>query len=184
MLLPSEPPPDELELEALADRGNGYSVSTPQKNYTLESYPAPLLQPTACNRRGLEASYVCDPEHIFTRTQADQIEEYLVNFRGSSFHFCKGFGYMPYMSVRYALVKDILSCMLSSTTILCSLAVALLSHLPENISAEIMAMELLERWGLGHKQASTLHKIILHSLCDVWKLVENFTATHIFVVSR
>ena len=54
-ILPDEASPDEADAEA-SDMSGEVAVAT-----TLENYPNPLINPTACKRKNMDASYVCDP---------------------------------------------------------------------------------------------------------------------------
>merc|ERR1712217_665150 len=123
-LLPDAATPEDIDMDLeeseLVSHNDLSSVTT------LESYPNPLVNPSACRRHDLEESYVCDPDRVLSRSEADKIEEYLMQLRRKSLHTC-GSRELPYM-----------------------LAVAVIRQLPVGVDANTFAAELLDRWGLGH----------------------------------
>ncbi|XP_035667249.1 uncharacterized protein LOC118409943 isoform X2 [Branchiostoma floridae] len=61
------------------------SVSRAQKGagWTPEAYPNPQTQPALCGRPNTyrNSSWICDPDGILTRWQADELDEYLESVR-------------------------------------------------------------------------------------------------------
>jgi len=125
LLLAEEPSPDDL-IEQL-DKGSSAANLLPGFT-TLENYPNPIINPSACRRWGMDVSYVCDPDHVFSSNTLDRIEERLSHIRHHSSHRCVD----EYTSYPFA--------------------VAVVQELPFGVDANTFASELLDRWGLGHSK--------------------------------
>ncbi|CDJ56980.1 zinc finger DHHC domain-containing protein, putative [Eimeria maxima] len=125
VLLSEEPTPDDFTEEF--ERGSPVSNMLPGFT-TLENYPNPMINTMACRRWGMEVSYVCDPDHVFSSATLDRIEERLSNIRHSSSHRCVD----EYVSYPFA--------------------VAIVQELPYGVDANTFATELIDRWGLGHSK--------------------------------
>eukprot|EP00918_Siedleckia_nematoides_P033470 GHVU01072662.1.p1 GENE.GHVU01072662.1~~GHVU01072662.1.p1 ORF type:complete len:135 (-),score=12.02 GHVU01072662.1:1540-1944(-) len=48
-------------------------IEPPVEATSLQDYPSPFTQSERCNRAGLAESYVCDPDAVLTRQQADAV---------------------------------------------------------------------------------------------------------------
>ncbi|ORM39823.1 20S-pre-rRNA D-site endonuclease nob1 [Babesia sp. Xinjiang] len=118
--LPEEEPPNLWD----------YSEPLVSKATTLENYPDPFINPRECNRPDAHESYVCDPDRILTKVEADRIDEMLSLQRHDSSHHCEGLGAVPYR-----------------------LGVAIINWLSaEDMSA--LSDELLLRWRLSHEKCA------------------------------
>lgn len=124
LLLSEEPTPDDF---AEHDRSSSSSNMLPGFT-TLENYPNPLINSTACRRWGMGVSYVCDPDHVFSSNTLDRIEERLALIRHNSTHRCAD----EYVSYPFG--------------------VAVVQDLPFGVDANTFATELIDRWGLGHSK--------------------------------
>ncbi|GFE53635.1 rRNA maturation factor [Babesia ovis] len=119
-ILPEEEPPNLWD----------YSEPLVSKATTLENYPDPFVNPGECNRQDVTESYVCDPDRILTKVEADRIDELLSLQRHDSSHHCEGLGNVPFR-----------------------LGVAIINWLPaEDMST--LSNELLQRWRLSHDKCS------------------------------
>lgn len=119
-VLPDEGPPN------LSD----YSEPLVTKVTTLENFPSPFANPKECNRMDLRESYVCDPDRMLTKVEADRIDELLGLQRSGSLHHCEGLGNVPFQ-----------------------LGVAIIDWLPEE-DIVTLADELLKRWRLCHEKCA------------------------------
>lgn len=125
VLLSEEPTPDDFTEEL---QGGAPSANMLPGFTTLENYPNPMINMMACRRWGMDVSYICDPDHIFSSNTLDKIEERLAHIRHNSSHRC-GDEYVSY-----------------------PFAVAAVQELPYGVDANTFATELLDRWGLGHSK--------------------------------
>eukprot|EP00371_Babesia_bovis_P001706 XP_001610353.1 hypothetical protein [Babesia bovis T2Bo] len=118
--LPDEEPPNLWD----------YSEPLVSKSTTLENYPDPFVNPRECNRPDATESYICDPDHLLTKVEADRIDELLSLQRHDSQHHCEGLGSVPYR-----------------------LGVAIINWLPAE-DMPTLSNELLKRWRLSHEKCS------------------------------
>ncbi|AFZ80262.1 hypothetical protein BEWA_031150 [Theileria equi strain WA] len=115
-LLPNEEPPNLWD----------YTEPLVTKATTLENFPNPFVNPIECNRIDVQESYICDPDRILRKVEADRIDELLSMQRHNSKHHCEGLGDVPFR-----------------------VGIAIINSIPEK-DMTTLASELLDRWNLSH----------------------------------
>lgn len=92
-MLPDEDPPNLWD----------YSEPLVTKMTTLENFPSPFVNPMECNRMDVRESFVCDPDRILSKVEADRVDELLGLQRHAAMHHCEGLGNVPFQLVLQCL---------------------------------------------------------------------------------
>lgn len=102
--------------------------------WSVDEYPHPMRQPRYCNR--YRASFVCDPDRVINKKQADSLDRIIERIRNETLCICSTCGNSQSRGI--------------------TLGVAIMEHIhrPHNLpiseAARLFAQRLRLQWGLGH----------------------------------
>ncbi|KAK8786467.1 hypothetical protein V5799_023753 [Amblyomma americanum] len=102
--------------------------------WRVDEYPHPITQPRYCNR--YRASFVCDPDRVINKKQADSLDWIIERIRNETLCICPTCGKSQARGI--------------------TLGVAIMEHIhrPHNLpiseAVRLFAERLRKQWGLGH----------------------------------
>lgn len=102
--------------------------------WRVSEYPHPMKQPRYCNR--YRASFVCDPDRVIGKKQADALDGIIERIRNETLCICSACGRSPARGI--------------------TLGVAIMEHVhrphnkPITEAVRLFAETLRKQWGLGH----------------------------------
>lgn len=102
--------------------------------WSVDEYPHPMTQPRYCNR--YRASFVCDPDRVINKKQADSLDRIIEHIRNETLCICPVCGKSQARGI--------------------TLGVAIMEHIhrPHNLAmpdaVRLFAERLRKQWGLGH----------------------------------